>query len=77
MRECLAAKAQQSEQALQQADGLQVTAIERCDETPKHRRAARAHLRSASQEFLRYRNAQCALNRALSGGNRGAAEVGI
>jgi hypothetical protein len=73
MRACLADQAQRSEQALKQAEDLLVSAIERWDETPKHVHAARVQLRSANQEFSRYRRAQCALDHALGGGAIGNA----
>jgi hypothetical protein len=73
LRACLVTKAQSSEHALQQAEGLLAAAIERWDEIPQHLRTARAQLRSAGQEFLRYRHAQCALNTALGGGAIGNA----
>ncbi len=73
MRTCLAAKAQGSEQALEQAEGSLVSAIQSWDESPKHLRAARLQLRSAGRQFLRYRSAQCELDAALGGGAIGNA----
>ncbi len=76
-RECLAAKANNSESALVQAERHAVSAIERSDEEPMARRRAVGALKAASAAYRRYRKEQCGVQIALAAGGTGGQHRGF
>ncbi|SAK70437.1 hypothetical protein AWB80_03668 [Caballeronia pedi] len=73
MRECLAKKADESQQALTRAENYAVGALTQWNEDDKYIRAAKANLAKSNKAFARYREAQCGFFRSLGGGAIGNA----
>jgi uncharacterized protein YecT (DUF1311 family) len=73
MRDCLAAKARESYNALVQVENQLRAALSRWDEDAKHIRLAQAKLAASDKAFIQYRDAQCAFAASLGGGAIGNA----
>ncbi|BCQ23319.1 hypothetical protein NK8_14480 [Caballeronia sp. NK8] len=71
MRDCLATKADESQQALTRAENDAVNALEKWDEDDKYVRIAKANLANSNRIFSQYRKAQCKFSQSLSGGGAG------
>ena len=71
IRECLAAKEEDSQKALTQAEIAASRTIGAWDEDAKYIAQSRAKLIVSNREFIRYRQAQCAFNASLGGGSAG------
>ncbi len=65
---CLSKAATASEIELTQARTALTFAIDRWDEDPKYKAAARRQLDAADQAFAKHRTAQCKLQQSLGGG---------
>lgn len=77
MRECLAKKADESQQALTRAGNSAVSALTQWNEDDKYVRAAKTNLAKSNKVFARYREAQCGFLTSLGGGAIGnALEIG-
>ncbi|MFJ3464767.1 lysozyme inhibitor LprI family protein [Achromobacter spanius] len=77
MRDCLADKADDSQQVLQAAEKAAAAALARWDEDRKYQDEAAKQLAASNQEFARYRTAQCAFSMSLIGGGAGnSREIG-
>lgn len=77
MRDCLADKADDSQQVLRAAEQAAADALARWDEDRKYQDEAAKKLSASNQEFARYRTAQCAFLTALIGGGAGnSREIG-
>ena len=73
MRECLAKKSNESQAALERAEGQAVAALSKWDEDEKFIKLAKAKLIASSKAYKRYRDAQCAFATSLGGGAIGNA----
>jgi len=73
VRECLAKKAADSQQALQQAEAHMLSAFAKWDEWESVITRAKANLAAANQSFVKYRHDQCEFAASLGGGAIGAA----
>ena len=73
MRECLAAKAETSRQALRQVEELGARVLSRWDEDVQYSKRAKAKLVAANRDFAKYRETQCQFSASLSGGGAGNA----
>lgn len=73
MRQCIAKKRQESEMMLIAAQRAATSVIEHWDEDPKFKAQAQDKLKQSSEEFIKYRDAQCAFAASLGGGAIGAA----
>lgn len=73
MKECLAKKASESLQSLKQAEVEVLAALSRWDEGSRYIRVSIAALAASSEEFEKYRKAQCEFTASLSGGGAGNA----
>lgn len=71
MRDCLAAKAAESESKLANAERDAARALSRWDEDDRYIRTAQENLVRANRAFSQYRTAQCGLTASLSGGAAG------
>lgn len=77
MRDCLADRADDSQQILQAAEKAAADALARWDEDGKDQDEAAKKLSASNQEFARYRTAQCAFSMSLIGGGAGnSREIG-
>jgi len=73
VRECLAKKAADSQQALQQAEAQMVSTFAKWDEWESVITRAKANLAASNKSFIKYRYDQCELVASLGGGAIGAA----
>ncbi|MDR5820188.1 lysozyme inhibitor LprI family protein [Caballeronia sp. LZ043] len=73
MRDCLTAKAAESESKLANAERDAARALSRWDEDDRYIRTAQENLARANRAFRQYRTAQCGLIASLSGGAAGNA----
>tara|TARA_R100000656_G_scaffold57783_1_gene45148 strand:+ start:101 stop:538 length:438 start_codon:yes stop_codon:yes gene_type:complete len=73
IRECLQKKLKSSELNLKSAEGKVSQYLEKWDEDPDYISAAKAKLKSANEEFVKYREAQCQFALSLGGGAIGNA----
>lgn len=73
MRDCLARKAEDSEQALKKAENAVSASLSRWDEDPKYIGMAKTKLAVNDKDFARYRESRCDFAASLSGGAAGNA----
>jgi hypothetical protein len=73
MRECLQKKLTASEINLKKSEEKVSQFLAKWDEDPEYIRAAKAKFKSANDEFIRYREAQCQFALSLGGGAIGNA----
>ncbi|WP_244206586.1 lysozyme inhibitor LprI family protein [Caballeronia pedi] len=73
MRDCLAKKADESQQALTRAESNTTSALAKWDEDDKYVRAAKTDFANSNRAFAQYRSAQCKFSASLSGGGAGNA----
>ncbi|MFT8891878.1 MAG: lysozyme inhibitor LprI family protein [Acetobacter papayae] len=73
MRDCLAKKAENSQQTLQQAEEDVARRLSKWDEDRKYVSQARAKLTESNKDFAKYRDVQCAFSSSLGGGAIGNA----
>ncbi len=67
MRDCLAAKAENSHRALRQAEEHLASALSRWDQDARYVSQATAKLAAANREFAEYRDSQCVFASSLGG----------
>lgn len=73
MRDCLEKKAEDSQQALRQAEGKVLEALSSWDEDRKYIHLAKVKFTASNKDFAKYRDAQCAFASSLGGGAIGNA----
>ena len=73
MRDCLAKKAKDSQEALRQAEEKVASTLSKWDEDHKYINQARVKFAASNKDFAKYRDAQCAFASALGGGAIGNA----
>lgn len=73
MLDCLAQKAESSQQALKNAEKKAETVLSRWDEDSSYRHQAKTRLAASQKAFIQYRDAQCRLAYSLGGGAIGNA----
>jgi len=71
MRDCLAKKADESQQTLTRAEYDAVSALKKWEEDDRYVRMAKANLAASNRTFVQYRTAQCKFSASLSGGGAG------
>lgn len=73
MRDCLAKKAKNSQEALRQAEEEAASLLSKWDEDGQYANRAKAKLAASNKEFAKYRETQCGFTASLSGGGAGNA----
>ena len=73
MRDCLAKKAETSQEALRQAEKKVAGTLSKWDEDRKYINQAKVKLAASNKDFAKYRDAQCAFASSLGGGAIGNA----
>ncbi len=73
MRDCLATQAENSRIALRRAEEKLANTLSKWDEDDQYVNQAKERFASANKAFAKYRDRQCALSAALSGGGAGNA----
>lgn len=73
MRDCLAQKAKDGQEALRQAEEMVAGMISKWDEDQKYLDIAKARFVASKKTFVKYRETQCAFASSLGGGAIGNA----
>lgn len=73
MRDCLAEKARESQEALRKAEQVAMDALSKWIEDPPYIDKAKAKFAASNKAFAKYREAQCAFAYSLGGGAIGNA----